>query len=276
MAAPAPRGGTPTPTRIPAAVRRSRLLDVVTREGFVAVSRIAEMLAVSEMTVRRDLEMLQEQGFVDRTFGGAVRREVYEAEEPAFDRRRRAFAEAKLSIAKRAATLVQPRETVGIDVGSTALALAGELSVRGDIRVFTNNLRAAIEMSAGKSPVYVPGGQVREAELSVVGAVAVSQLKTYFLDRVFIGVSGLTETGFYDYSIEDTEVKRTFIQQAEQVVVLCDSSKFDRRSLALVAGLDEVDILVTEAALPPHLANALKQARVQVIVTDGGAAAKEQ
>lgn len=265
------------PARIPAAVRRSRLLDVVTREGFVAVSRIAEMLGVSEMTVRRDLEMLQEQGFVDRTFGGAVRREIYEAEEPAFDRRRRAFAAAKLAIARRAAALVQPRETVGIDVGSTALALACELSGRNDLRVFTNNLRAAMEMSSGKSPVYVPGGQVREAELSVVGAAAVSQLKTYYLDRVFIGVSGITETGFYDYSIEDTEVKRTFIQQAEKVVVLCDGSKFDRRSLALVAGLEEVDILITDAVPPPHLAHALEQARVQVIVTDGAvAAAKEQ
>jgi len=162
---------------------------------------------------------------------------------------------------------VNARETVGIDVGTTALALAEELTARSDIRVFTNNLRAAMQLSSGRSPVYVPGGQVRDVELSIVGAAAVAQLKTYYLDRVFIGVSGLTETGFYDYSIEDTEVKRTFIEQAESVVVLCDSSKFDRRSLALVAALHDVDVLITDEPPPPHLAEALDVAGVKIIVS---------
>jgi DeoR/GlpR family transcriptional regulator of sugar metabolism len=252
--------------RVPAVTRRTQILDVVARDGFVAVSRISESLGVSEMTVRRDLEVLQEQGLVDRTFGGAVRRAVYEANEPAFDRRRRVNSEAKTAIAKAAAALVNPRETIGIDVGTTALALAEELSTRSDIRVFTNNLRAAMHLSAGGSPVYVPGGQVREAEMSIVGAAAVAQLKTYFLDCVFIGVSGLTEAGFYDYSIEDTEVKRTFIEQAEKVVVLCDSTKFNRRSLALVSEIADIDVLITNEPLPPHLASTFKLADVRIIV----------
>jgi len=256
-----------TIARRPAAARRSRILEVMARDGFVSVSRIAEILGVSEMTVRRDLEALQEQGLVDRTFGGAVRRSVYETEEPAFDRRRRVNAEAKAAIARAAASLVLPRQTIGIDVGTTALALADELANRPDIRVFTNNLRAAMQLSAHGGQVYLPGGQVREAEMSIVGALAVAQLRSYFLDRVFIGVSGLTETGLYDYSIEDTEVKRTFIEQAEQVVVLCDSTKFDRRSLARVAGVDEIDVLITDEPPPPHLASALDLANVEVIVT---------
>ena len=266
----------PASGRVPAAIRRARLLEIIARDGFVAVSRIAETLAVSEMTVRRDLEALQEKGLVDRTFGGAVRREVYEAEEPAFDRRRRVSAGAKAAIAGQAAALVQARETIGIDVGTTALSLAEALVPRSDISVFTNNLRAAIEMSASKSPVYVPGGQVRATELSVVGATAIAQLRTYFLDRVFIGVSGITEAGCYDYSIEDTEVKRTFIERAGCVVVLAASDKFDRRSLALVAAFDEIDILVTDAEPPSHIADALRRGRVELIVTGVRAAAGEE
>jgi len=262
--------------RLPAAIRRSRLLDVVKRDGFVSVSRIAESLGVSEMTVRRDLEVLQKSGHVDRTFGGAVRREVYDAREPVFDRRRRNHAAAKRAIALSASELVASGETVGIDVGTTALALAGELSGRTDIRVFTNNLRAAMELSGGGSAVYVPGGQVRQSELSIVGAAAVAQLKTFFLDRVFIGVSGITETGLYDYSIEDTEVKRTFIERTERVVVLCDSSKFDRRSLALVAALDEIDVIVTDEAPPSHLRAALEAANVEIMVTGSVDAAEKE
>jgi DeoR family glycerol-3-phosphate regulon repressor len=259
-----------TANRMPAMARQTAILDLVKREGFVSVSRISEGLGVSDMTVRRDLELLQERGLVDRTYGGAVRRGVYETEEPAFERRGRVNAEAKAAIAVAAAALIEPRETVGLDVGTTLLALASELVSRSDIRVFTNNMRAAMAMSGGRSPVYMPGGQVRDAELSIIGAAAVAQLKTYFLDRVFIGVSGLTEAGLFDYSIEDTEVKRAFIEQAEHVVVLCDSSKFDRRSLALVSSLSEIDTLVTDAPPPPHLADALAQAGTNIIVTGTG------
>lgn len=172
-----------------------------------------------------------------------------------------------------AASLVGPGETIGLDVGTTALALAEELGRRPDLRIFTNNLRAAIQLSAGRSPVYVPGGQVRDSELSVIGPAAVAQLRTYYLDRVFIGVSGLIQSGFYDYSLEDSEVKRAFIEQAGQVVVLCDASKFDHRSLALVCALDEADVLVTDQAPQSHLAESLEAANVQVVIAGQGALA---
>ena len=261
------------PARVPAAARQSQILHAVARDGFVTVSNVAPRLGVSEMTVRRDFGVLEEKGLVSRTHGGAVRREVFDAEEPIFERRRRANAGAKEVVARAAAALVRPGETIGLDVGTTALALAEELGRRSDLRIFTNNLRAAIQLSAGRSPVYLPGGLVRDSELSVVGPAAVAQLRTYFLDRVFIGVSGLIQSGFYDYSLEDCEVKRAFIDQAGQIVVLCDASKFDHRSLALVCALAEVDVLVTDRAPPSHLADALGAADVQVVVGDGGAPA---
>ena len=259
--------------RVPASVRQSQMLDSVARNGFVTVSEAARRLGVSEMTVRRDLLALEAKGLVNRTHGGAVRREVFDAEEPIFDRRKRANASAKAAIAAAAAALVGPRETIGLDVGTTALALAEELARRADLRLFTNNLHAAIRLSAGRSPVYIPGGQVRDPELSVIGAPAVLQLRSYLLDRVFIGVSGLIESGFYDYSPEDTEVKRAFIEQAGQVIVLCDSSKFEHRSLALVCSLTEVDVMVTDAAPPPHIAEALETAKVEVLIAAGSESA---
>lgn len=257
--------------RMPAGARQSLILDLIELHGFVSVSKIAGNLSVSEMTIRRDLVSLEERGLLARTHGGAVSsasdpREVFDLEEPAFKRRRHRNARGKSAIATAAAALIGPGETIGIDVGTSTLTLAEAVVHRADLRVFTNSLRAAMTLSASKSPVYVLGGEVRDPEQSVVGSRAVGELQNYNIDRVFIGVSGLIEAGFFDYSVEDTEVKRAFIGRADQVVILCDSSKFDHRSLARVCELSGVDILVTDAAPPAHLARALEAAGVEVLV----------
>lgn len=258
-------------SRMPAGARQSLILDVIDRNGFVSVSRFAIDLGVSEMTVRRDLVMLAERGLLARTHGGAVSsavspREIFDFEEPAFKSRRHRNAREKTAIAIAAATLIGPGETIGIDVGTSTLTLAEAIVGRTDLRVFTNSLRAAMMLSASKSPVYVLGGEVRNPEQSVVGSRAVGELENYNIDRVFIGVSGLIEAGFFDYSVEDTEVKRAFIARAEQVVILCDSSKFDHRSLARVCELSGADILVTDAQPPAHLARALAAAEIDVVI----------
>ncbi len=253
--------------RIPASTRRSQLHQLVTRHGFVTVSHASDFLGVSEMTVRRDLEALQEEGLVDRTFGGAVRRGNHLSEEPAFDLRRRDRAAAKQSIALAAAALIGRRETVAIDVGTTTLALAEEIAQVADIRILTNSLRAAVLLSNGASPVYILGGQIRAGEVSVVGAASVDQMGGFFPDKLFLGASGVTSEGFFDYSIEDSEVKRAMIRNSEMVIALCDATKFERRSLVRVAGLDEIDVLVCDAEPPPHLSAALARAGVRLVVS---------
>lgn len=257
--------------RMPAGARQSLILDLIELNGFVSVSKIAGNLDVSEMTIRRDLVLLEERGLLARTHGGAVSsasnpREVFDLEEPAFKRRRHRNARAKTAIATAAAALIGPGETIGIDVGTSTLTLAEAIVDRPDLRVFTNSLRAAMTLSASKSPVYVLGGEVRNPEQSVVGSRAVGELQNYNIDRVFIGVSGLIESGFFDYSVEDTEVKRAFIARADQVVILCDSSKFDHRALARVCELSGANILVTDAPPPAHLARALEAADIDIVV----------
>lgn len=257
--------------RMPAGARQSLILEWIGHKGFVSVSKIAGNLHVAEMTIRRDLVLLEERGLLARTHGGAVSsasspREIFDLEEPAFKRRRHRNAREKTAIATCAAALIGPGETIAIDVGTSTLSLAEAVVERHDLRVFTNSLRAAMTLSASKSPVYVLGGEVRNPEQSVVGSRAVSELQNYNIDRVFIGVSGLIEAGFFDYSVEDTEVKRAFIARADQVVILCDASKFDHRSLARVCELSGVDVMVTDAAPPAHLARALEAADVEIII----------
>ncbi len=138
---------------------------------------------------------------------------------------------------RRGRCLIGPNETVALDVGTSVLALAKELVGRADLKFLTNNLPAAMTLSGGPSPVYVLGGQLRGPEMSVIGTAAMEQARTYYVDRAFIGVSGVIEAGFYDYSLEDSDVKRAFIERAQQVVALVDSSKFDHRAMARICEL---------------------------------------
>ena len=255
--------------RIPAGARHARILELVGRNGFVSVAEIAESFAVSDMTIRRDLWALEDKGMLIRTHGGAVgigRREVFDAAEPAFSSRRRQNAAAKAAIARTAAGLIGIRESIGLDVGTSTLALAEEIAGRQDIAVFTGSLYAAAVLGRRNCPVHVFGGLVRGPELSVVGSNPMKQIQQFCVAKLFLGVSGVTEDGFFDYSPEDTEIKRVFIEQSEQVIVLCDSSKFDHRSVSKVCDLGRAARLVSDAPPPGHLGDALTRAGVEIII----------
>ena len=259
--------------RLPAGVRQARLMEALGRSGFVSVAESAQRMGVSSMTIRRDLEALEAQGVLTRTHGGAVaihgrRLEVFDEVEPVFEQRRRRQAGAKARMAAAAAALIGANETIALDVGTSVLALAKELVGRTDLNVFTNNLPAAMTLSAGPSPVYVLGGQLRAPEMAVIGATASDHARNYHFDRAFIGVSGVVESGFYDYSLEDSDVKRAFIARAGQVVALCDSSKFDHRAMARICELRACHVVVTESPPPAHLAQAFRDAGTQVIVAN--------
>jgi DeoR family glycerol-3-phosphate regulon repressor len=251
-------------SRLPAALRQARIIASFEKDGFVSIADLSSELGVSGMTIRRDLDLLGKKGLLERTHGGAVAAGpltslAFDEDEPAFEQRMRLHALEKSSIAQAAAGLVAAGESVGLDVGTSILALANVLTSRRDLRVFTNNLRVGMQMAEGNGTVYILGGQVRVPEYSVIGQQAV-------LDKVFIGVSGIDASGYYDYSPEDTEVKRAFMASAGQVVVLCDASKFNRRALSRVAPLEKVHVLVTDSEPPADLAAALNEAGTKVIV----------
>lgn len=258
--------------RPPSKARQAVLQETVSNEGFVSIATIAVDLGVSEMTIRRDLNELEKQGLVTRTHGGAVTpagkaRPVVDLVEPSFDARCRKNGDSKAAIGRVAADMAAPGETIGIDVGSSTYYLARALAARpGGLKIFTNNLRAALVFGETTNRIYLPGGFVHQREMSANGSIAVEQLENYWFDRVFIGVSGITAGGCFDYSLEDTEVKRVYLDRADEVVVLCDSSKFERMSAVRVCGFDAVDVLITDAAPPTALKEALEEAEVSILL----------
>ena len=258
--------------RVPAAERLLRLTELLGRQRFVSVTDAAGALGVSCMTVRRDLKKLEGDGVLEVTHGGAMLARsaelaVLDVEEPLFERRQKLHAAAKRRIAAAAAKMIAPDETVVLDVGTTVLALAKEVQERTDLRIFTNSLPAANALSATRSSVYLLGGQLRRPELAIVGPMTLAQIAELHFDTAFIGVSGVTAEGFFDYALEDSQLKRAFIERSKRVIVLADASKFGHRALATVGPLGRCGVLITDAAPKGGLASALKRNGIELRVT---------
>lgn len=257
--------------RMPAQVRQARLAEAVRERGFISVAEIAASLSVSEMTIRRDLDELEREGQLVRTHGGALAPEgvgdhAIDREEPAFEARLRRNRHAKERIAALAASLIDGSQTVALDVGTTTFLLAQRMADRAGIKIFTSSLRAASLLSRGACEVYMPGGQIRGDEMSLCGPAATGQFEQLWFDIALIGVSGITAGGIFDYSFDDSELKRVYLRRSTRKVLLCDGSKFHRMSLVQVADFSDIDLLVTDVAPPPDIAAALVAADVDVQV----------
>lgn len=264
---------TPVPKpRMLARICQVRILEALAKKGAVSVADAALQLAVSEMTVRRDLVELEREGKLARTRGGAVRtgRTIEAApldhDEPVFEARLARNIAAKRAIAAAAAQVATVAQAVALDVGTTTWLLAGMLLDRPRTKIFTNSVRNAMQLVSAAGEVYLSGGRMRCDEMSISGLSAVSQFEALWFDLAFIGVSGITAQGIYDYSFEDTEMKRVYLRRATDKIVLCDSSKFNRMSLVHIGALDQFDMLITDAAPPAPLAEALAAAGVDLLV----------
>ncbi len=265
-------------TKVLARTRRSFILDALAETGAVSVTEIAAQLGVSEMTVRRDLTELEKEGRLARTHGGAVSTDLTtivepglsattsRLNEPTFQARLAKNALPKRLIAEAAARVASGLRTIALDVGTTTFLLARLLAGQQHVKFFTNSVRNATQLGEGLAEVYLPGGRMRNDESSISNATAISQFEALWFDIAFVGVSGLTSDGIYDYSFDDTEMKRVYLRRSTKKVVLCDASKFDCMSLVHIAPLSQFDMLITNASPPPELAKALEAARVEVMV----------
>lgn len=264
-----------------AAARRDAISRLVAEQGALSVGALAKRFGVSEMTVRRDLNQLQRSGTIKRAHGGAIRAPVVvptpAMTEPTFNARRQWNRDAKARIATAAAGFVGDQDVIGLDVGSTATELADLLLSRTDISVITHNLQAVAALARSETgpKMYVIGGHYRRSEGSLCSPEASNELNRFSLNTAFIGVAGMTPEGLFDYSPEEADIKNLYTDRAHRTCILCDASKFGRRSLVRFSGLDTVDILITDQSPQGELAVALADNKVQVIVAGAPASLQQ-
>ncbi|MCB5290763.1 DeoR/GlpR family DNA-binding transcription regulator [Arthrobacter sp. SO3] len=234
-----------------APARHSAILAEVQRERIVRVSDLAQMLGVSLMTVRRDIDSLDDAGLVEKIHGGAKLPGGVSTHEPGFEVKSTQLEAEKTAIAREAATLVQPGMAVGMSAGTTTWALAKILSNGPRITVVTNSLRIADVFHAGntQSTVIITGGE-RTPSDALVGPLATSSLKQLHLDLLFLGVHGVdADAGFTTPNLLEAETDRAFVAAARKVVVLADHTKWGSLGLSTIANLEDADELISDDQL---------------------------
>jgi DeoR/GlpR family transcriptional regulator of sugar metabolism len=255
-----------TPRKMLAHERHAHILRSLRTHGAIQVPAMASRLGVSEMTVRRDLVELEQEARLVRIHGGAIARNgpaiAMDNDEPSFEARVHREGSAKAAIASAALELLAGCRTVALDVGTTTYALAQRLIASPNIKIFTNSLQAAALLCDKGLEVYVAGGRLRPGERSITGATAVAQFEQLWFDVAVIGVSSVTNEGFYDYSFEEVELKRVFLRRSGAKIVLCDSTKFRRMSLVHIGQLSEATAIVTDLEPPSEIRDALRSAKV--------------
>jgi DeoR family transcriptional regulator of aga operon/DeoR family fructose operon transcriptional repressor len=248
-------------TRLLPSERQQRIKQLVLTQGSLRVTELAEQFGVSEMTIRRDFELLEEAGHLERTFGGAVASEQT-AFETSYTVRLSKHKTEKTAIASYAASLIQDGDSIALDASTTCLALARELSKR-PLTIITNSLDCAIELRSSSAKVLLTGGYLRQVSGSFAGPLALKALQEFRVDHCFISAKGVSlEDGFMDSDPDEVEVKRTMLTAAAKKTALLDSSKFDKRALVRICGIAEVDLMVSDDYLSPDWQNKLKSAQV--------------
>jgi DeoR/GlpR family transcriptional regulator of sugar metabolism len=233
--------------------RQKLILTEIRRLGAVRVSDLTELLAVSEMTVRRDLDSLAAAGLVEKVHGGATAPRRLSADEPGFEAKSHRQLAEKDAIARAAAELVRPGQAIGLTAGTTTWRLAHYILGVPDLTVVTNSIPVANVLHQEPRPdltVVLTGG-VRTPSDALVGPVALTALRSLHVDMLFMGVHGMAEDpGFTTPNLLEAETNRALVATAEQVVVMADRTKWGVRGLSCFATLDEAHILVSDGRLP--------------------------
>ena len=249
------------------AERRRQILDVLATDARAEVPALALRFGVSESTIRRDLQVLSQDGAVERTRGGAVPSSRFE---PSFREKETANRAQKVAIARAAANLVQAGQTVFLDAGTSTLELARVLRTRTDVTVATNSIPIAVEL-AQHLRLIITGGQVKEQTLAMVGPLAERAIEQMHVDIAFLGMNGVAAgAGLTTPTWEEAATKARMIAAGRTAVVLADSSKLGAVSFARVAGLDEVDLLVTDDGAPAGEVEAIQAAGLRVRAVPAG------
>jgi len=232
--------------------RQALILDRVRQVGAVRVADLVREFDVSDMTVRRDLETLQEQGLLEKVHGGATAPSRFASYEPAFITKTALQQAEKAAIAGEAAKMVEPGMALALSAGTTTYVLAGLIASVPGITVVTNSLQVSEVLNrAGRhdQTVILTGG-LRTPSEALVGPFAIAQLRSIHLDIVFMGVHGMdAKTGFTCPNLMEADTDRALVDAGRRLVVVADHSKWGVIGIASIARLDQADTLITDSGM---------------------------
>jgi len=249
--------------------RRMAIMNMLTDNTEIYVHELSEKFGVSEVTIRNDLKNLEKKRILIRARGGAMKLEpVVSYDRWLWEKDKINFQE-KQRIGKAAAALIMESDTVIVDSGTTTMEVVKNISQKiTNLTVITNALNIANQVALNQNiNLIIPGGNLRKNSLSLVGSLAERSLKNFYVDKVFIGVDGFdTRQGISTPNIDEANLNQIMIDISKEVIVVADSTKFLRRSLAFICTTDKISTVVTDDGIREEDKRALESAGVRVIV----------
>ncbi|NHN29962.1 DeoR/GlpR family DNA-binding transcription regulator [Paenibacillus agricola] len=248
--------------------RKKEILNLLEDSGAVRVSDLSKKFGVTEETIRRDLERLESEGSLLRTHGGAVLNRKEGPELPVLQREL-VQADEKRSIGEYAATLVKDGDVIALDASTTCLQLAKHLP-NLEVTVITYSIAIAYELV--KKPnvqIFLIGGYVDRHSLSNTGAPSEKMVEGYHVDKFFFSCQGFDlQRGISEPYEAHVQLKKSIVSISDHLILLADSSKFQRKSLVRLIGLEEIDTLVTDSNVPTEALQDMESSDINVVVVN--------
>lgn len=249
--------------------RRDRILEMIQEDGNVKVVNLSKIFKVSEVTIRQDLEKLEQDGYIVREHGGAYLKSI-SAQVRSFSLQHRENMDLKMLIARKAAEFINDGDTIILDSGTTITELAKNLATRKDLTVITNALNIATML--GSEPainIIMTGGEFKAPTLSLTGEKAAAFFNNLHVDKLFLATAGISlKAGLTYPSISDLVVKKAMIDAADTVYLLADSTKIGKSSLASLGALSLVNYLVTDNGLQDKHRQLFKEHDIEYIIAE--------
>ncbi|MBN2485016.1 MAG: DeoR/GlpR transcriptional regulator [Bacteroidales bacterium] len=248
--------------------RREKILNMLSLEGKVYVHELSKKFNVSEVTIRNDLDQLESKRQLIRARGGAMKLEGNVAADIMLSDKNKLNYKEKARIGAKAASLINDSDTIILDSGTTTSEIARNISNIKNLSIITNAINIVNIVAQHQSVnIIIPGGYLRKNSLSLVGPLAEKNLRNFFVDKAFIGVDGLdSHTGAYTPNIEEAHLNEIMISIAKEVIIVADSSKFKRKSLAFICPLEKITTIITDDGISPEDQKRLSEKGINVII----------
>lgn len=248
------------------AERQEQIINILENKNRVIITELCEKFKTTPVTIRSDLSILEKEGLLKRTHGGAIKnKSLYPG--LALPEKEKLHLDEKMKIAKEAAKLILKGDTIILDSGSTTTLLAKEIKNYTDITVITNAINIAFELSQSKFEVILTGGSLQKESSTLIGPFADEVLQRISADKLFQGVDGIDfEVGLTTPNIIEAKTSRTMMSVSCENILLVDSSKFGRRSLGIIAKVKEVNHIITTKKFTKNEAKRFSDIGVEVTI----------
>ncbi|MBC9910035.1 DeoR/GlpR transcriptional regulator [Chitinophaga varians] len=249
------------------AERHKFILDKLAEKGYVNVVDLCKELDVSGVTIRKDLKLLEDKALLFRSHGGASVNNPYTNDKPV-NEKEKLRSEEKNNIGLAAAALIAPNDAIIIASGTSVLALAKNIHPKGHLTVITGALNVALELiRIPDVEVIQLGGQLRTSSSSVTGPYAEKILEDFSCSKLFLGVDGIDlEFGLTTSNIMEAHLNQKMIATVQKIIVLADSTKFGKRGFGRICGLEDVDEVITDTGISPHLVKTMEDMGIKVTI----------